>query len=121
MSGGNVGSSNSIDRNLVVYTGQKMINNRGVLPKVIHELNFQNLNEYKLYVKDHALKEKYYSTHVNKMYVARFPNPKGVQIQGGSRYKSPSQLTSTRNTHTGGQGITAQTFYGQNIPFFRLL
>ena len=45
----------------------KMINNRNILPKVIHELNFPNMNEYKLYVKDHALKEKYYAQHVPKI------------------------------------------------------
>ena len=39
MSGGNHGSQNSIDRNLVVYAGQK-INYRNIQPKIIHELNF---------------------------------------------------------------------------------
>ena len=36
------------------------------------------MNEYQLYVKDHALKEKYYASHVSKIKTAKFPNPKQV-------------------------------------------
>jgi len=92
LSGGNNGSS-SVDRNLVVYTGQKMLTNRNILPKIIHELNCTTLSEYKTYVKDHSLKDKYYASHVNKIQVSRFPNPKTTQSGASSsqgRYKSPT-------------------------------
>ena len=51
-----------------------MIFNRTLVPKIINEPNhLESYDDYRQYVIEHRQKEKYFSQHVNKITVSKFP------------------------------------------------
>jgi hypothetical protein len=51
-----------------------MILNRTLAPKIINEPNhLESYDDYRQYVIEHRQKEKYFSQHVNKIIVSKFP------------------------------------------------
>ena len=46
------------------------------MPKIIHEpVHIESFSDYQTYVTEHRQKERYYSAHVDKITLAKLPDP----------------------------------------------
>ena len=68
--------SASVDQSSIIYTGPKIVFGRNILPKLLNEpATIGSFNDYKKQVSHHKLNERLYSAQVQKIKVAKFPDP----------------------------------------------
>lgn len=76
--------SASVDQSMIIYTGPKIVFGRNILPKLLNEPpSISSFNEYKKQVSHHKLNERLYSAQVQKIKIAKFPDPADPNMNVG--------------------------------------
>ena len=104
-----------MDQSLIIYTTQKLVFSRNVQPKLLNEPPFiGSYKDYKHQVKHHKQNEKLYAAQVQKIKMAKLPDPE-LPVMGlrGSNLNSQDQL------HTGGMP-TFKLFQCQNLVIHKM-
>ena len=68
--------SQSVDQSQIIYTGPKIVMSRNIQPKLLNEpTTIGSFKDYRSQVTHHKLNERVYSAQVQKIKVAKLPDP----------------------------------------------